>query len=210
MAFFRQVWTLFVKNVLITLVRPWLTTSIRAFLLPVVFVAFLSYARNLFIPPAKFGIGEPTPIRSLPNALDAVSGGRDKVVFVNSGFTGGAIDRVIAQVAEPVRSSGKKVEILSSPDQLADSCKSTLLGTSYCIAAAVFYASPTEDLANIGTIRSRQMAAWEAARSGPQTPTTMLRYTSCHSSMRWTGPSRLLTTPVMVLLLQRLFVTRAS
>ncbi|EER27748.1 ABC transporter domain containing protein [Coccidioides posadasii C735 delta SOWgp] len=144
MIFLRQVWTLFLKNILITLVRPWFTTSIRAFLLPVIFVAFLSYARNLFIPPAEFGIGEPTPVRSLPDALGAVSGGRDKVVFVNNGFTGGAIDRVIARVAEPVRSSGKKVEILSSPDQLADACKSTLLGTSYCIAAAVFYSSPTE------------------------------------------------------------------
>ncbi|KMP03755.1 LOW QUALITY PROTEIN: ATP-binding cassette sub-family protein A member 2 [Coccidioides immitis RMSCC 2394] len=144
MIFLRQVWTLFLKNILITLVRPWFTTSIRAFILPVIFVAFLSYARNLFIPPAEFGIGEPTPVRSLPDALGAVSGGRDKVVFVNNGFTGGAIDRVIARVAEPVRSGGKNVEILSSPDQLADACKSTLLGTSYCIAAAVFYSSPTE------------------------------------------------------------------
>lgn len=36
------------------------------------------------------------------------------------------------------------MEILSSPEQLLDTCKSTLLGTSYCIAAAVFYSSPNE------------------------------------------------------------------
>ncbi|WEW56055.1 hypothetical protein PRK78_001490 [Emydomyces testavorans] len=140
----RQIWILFLKNILITFIRPWFTTSIRAFFLPVIFVAFLSYARNLFIPPAKFGIGEPTPIRSLHNALDAVSGGRDKVVFVNNGFNGGNIDNVIAQVAGPVKLGGKKVELLSSPSQLPDTCKSTLRGTSSCIVAAVFYSSPNE------------------------------------------------------------------
>lgn len=144
MAFGRQVWTLIVKNILITLVRPWFTTLIRAFFLPVIFIAFLSYARNLFIPPAEFGIGKPTPIRSLPDALSAASGGRDKVVFVNNGFKGGDIDRVIARVAKPIESSGKKVERLSSPSQLQDSCKSTLLGTTYCVAAAVFWSSPSE------------------------------------------------------------------
>lgn len=165
MALWRQIWTLFVKNILITWVRPYITTSIRAFLLPVIFVAFLcvfsiltvcsayfmfsnktvrSFARNLFIPPAEFGIGKATPIRSLSSALDAVSGGRDKVVFVNNGFTGGDIDRVIEKVAEPIRSSGKKVEILASPEELLDTCKSTLLGTSYCVAAAIFHSSPDE------------------------------------------------------------------
>lgn len=41
MIFFRQVWTLIVKNLLITFVRPSFTTTIRAFVLPVVFVAFM-------------------------------------------------------------------------------------------------------------------------------------------------------------------------
>ncbi|KAI1918089.1 hypothetical protein LOZ61_000205 [Ophidiomyces ophidiicola] len=144
MAFLRQIWTLFVKNLLITLIRPLLSTTTRAFTLPVIFITFLAFARNLFIPPAQFGIGKATPIRSLPSALNAAAGGRDKLVFVNSGFTGGDIDRVIAQVATPIRSSGKNVEILSSPDQLVDTCKSSLMGTTQCIAAAVFYSSPSE------------------------------------------------------------------
>ncbi|PGH05330.1 hypothetical protein GX51_03051 [Blastomyces parvus] len=144
MGFARQVWTLTVKNLLLTLVRPYLTTPFRAFLLPVIFIAFLSYARNLFVPPAEYGIGAATPVRSIPEALSGASGGRNKVVFVNNGFTGGDIERVITQVAAPVRESGKIVEIISSPDTLSDACRSTLRGTSPCVVAGVFYSSPSE------------------------------------------------------------------
>ncbi|PGH12947.1 hypothetical protein AJ79_03920 [Helicocarpus griseus UAMH5409] len=144
MAFLRQIWALTLKNLLITLVRPWFTTPLRALVLPVVFIAFISYAKNLFIPPSVYGIADPTPVRSFTDALNAAPGGRDKVVFVNNGFTNGAIDRVIAQVAEPVIASGKKVDILSSPAELADACRSTLRGTSSCIVGAVFFSSPEE------------------------------------------------------------------
>jgi hypothetical protein len=65
-------------------------------------------------------------------------------VFVNNGFTGGDIDRVIDHVARPVRESGFLVDIISSDDELADSCPSTLRGTSPCVVAAVFFSSPTE------------------------------------------------------------------
>jgi ATP-binding cassette subfamily A (ABC1) protein 3 len=39
---------------------------------------FITYAKNFFVPPSGFGIGDPTPIRSFPNALNAAGGGRDK------------------------------------------------------------------------------------------------------------------------------------
>lgn len=41
MGFLRQVWTLTEKNLLVTLVRPYLSTPFRAFVLPVIYVAFL-------------------------------------------------------------------------------------------------------------------------------------------------------------------------
>jgi hypothetical protein len=40
--FFRQTWTLTVKNLLVVLVRPLFTTVLRALVLPVFFVAFMS------------------------------------------------------------------------------------------------------------------------------------------------------------------------
>ncbi|KAL1867032.1 hypothetical protein Plec18167_008823 [Paecilomyces lecythidis] len=139
----RQIRTLIVKNLLITLVRPWFTTLLRAFVLPIAFIIFISYARNLFVQPSVYGIGHPTPIRSFPDALGSVGGGRDKLVFVNNGFVGGDIERVITGVANPARTT-VNVEILTTEDELRDVCRSSLRGVSTCIAAAVFYSSPKE------------------------------------------------------------------
>lgn len=140
----RQIWTLTIKNLLVALVRHWFSTPVRAFLLPVVFIGFLSYARFLFIPPSVYGIGEPSPVRSLSNALDLVSGGRDKLVFVNGGFTGGHIEQVINSVAAPLRDSGKQIVTLNQEEELLSLCRNSLRGTSTCIAAAVFFSSPSE------------------------------------------------------------------
>ncbi|KAJ5775505.1 uncharacterized protein N7511_000516 [Penicillium nucicola] len=142
--FWRQVWTLTVKNLLITFVRPSATTTLRALVLPVVFIAVISYARNFFVPPSIYGIGDPTPVRSLNSAFGSVGGGRDKLVFVNNGFTDGDIQRVIDQVAEPARLNGDHVVTLTSESDLRNTCRTTLRGTSSCIAAAVFYSSPNE------------------------------------------------------------------
>jgi ATP-binding cassette, subfamily A (ABC1), member 3 len=103
-----------------------------------------SFARNLFIPPSTYGIGTPTPVQSFSDALNAVSGGRDKVVFVNNGFTGGDIQRVISKVSEPVGSQGKQVNIISLESDLETVCRNSILGISTCVAAVVFYSSPNE------------------------------------------------------------------
>lgn len=76
--------------------------------------------------------------------MGSVGGGRDKLVFVNNGFTDGNIQQVINQVAKPARQRGDDVAILSSEGNLRDTCRSSLRGTSSCIAAAVFYSSPDE------------------------------------------------------------------
>ncbi|KAJ5089118.1 hypothetical protein N7532_007802, partial [Penicillium argentinense] len=144
MLFLRQVWTLTLKNLLITLVRPFTTTFLRAFVLPVVFVAIISYARNFFVPPSVYGIADTSPVRSLTDSLSAVSGGRDKLVFVNSGFDSGDIQKVIDEVSAPVRAHGDTVITLTSEDELRETCRTTLRGTSSCIAAAVFYSSSNE------------------------------------------------------------------
>jgi ATP-binding cassette, subfamily A (ABC1), member 3 len=73
-----------------------------------------------------------------------VTGGRDKLVLVNNGFTGGDIEQVINSIAEPARQAGSQVEIISNPDDLSNICRNSLRGTSSCIAAAVFFSSPSE------------------------------------------------------------------
>jgi ATP-binding cassette, subfamily A (ABC1), member 3 len=66
------------------------------------------------------------------------------VAFVNNGFTEGDIARVISEVAGPAKAQGKQVEILSSENDLRDVCRTSLLGVSTCVVAAVFYSSPSE------------------------------------------------------------------
>lgn len=145
MAFGRQTWTLAAKNIRIVLFRHTFSTTIRAFLLPIIFIGFLAYARNLFIPPSRYGIGTATPVRSLATAFDAAGSGRDTLVFVNTvGSAGGDIDKVIQQVAAPARAEGKIVQITSQEADLLTLCRNSLRATSNCYGAAVFYASPTE------------------------------------------------------------------
>lgn len=129
---------------MIVLFRHAFSTPFRCFLLPVIYVGFLSYARNLLIPPAHYGIAKPTPVKSFAEGLGASGGGRDHVIFVNNGLSGGDIERVIDQVADTARTAGKIVQITPNEDDLLSFCRSSLRGVSHCYGAAVFYASPTE------------------------------------------------------------------
>ena len=144
MAFARQIWTLTKKNLLVALVRRPLSTVLSAFLLPIIVVALLTFVRNLIIPPSYFGIATPTPVRSLEDAVNAASAGRDTLAFVDGGFVGGDIERVIERVAEPVRRAGKKVRVLESADELLDGCPTSINGISNCFGAVVFHSSPDE------------------------------------------------------------------
>ena len=107
-------------------------------------IQFLSYARNLFIPPSIYGIGESIAVRSTTNDFNAIGGGRTTLAFVNNGFTGGDISNVIDQVAGPARLDGKDVIILTQEEDLLSTCRNSLRGASFCIAGVVFYSSPSE------------------------------------------------------------------
>ncbi|KPI36704.1 ABC transporter A family member 2 [Cyphellophora attinorum] len=132
MAFFlRQIWTLTVKNLLIALVRHPFSTPFRAFLLPCIFVGFLAYARSLFIPPSRYGIGDTHAVRSLLDALNDAPGGRDRFALVNSGFTDG--DIATWQILE-----------LDQEQDLVTECRNSIRGTSDCFAGIVFFSSPEE------------------------------------------------------------------
>ncbi|KAH6867730.1 hypothetical protein B0T10DRAFT_419426 [Thelonectria olida] len=141
--FWRQLWALTVKDLRIVLFRKWISTPLRAFILPLLFVVFLCYAKNLFFPPSTYGIAQPRTVRTMPQALDSVSGRRDRIAFVNNGHTGGDIDKVISNLAKPLRNR-VQIDIVPSERDLRSSCSSSGQGSSSCIAAAVFHSSPSE------------------------------------------------------------------
>ncbi|KAH7077388.1 hypothetical protein FB567DRAFT_632250 [Paraphoma chrysanthemicola] len=143
-AIVRQTWILTKKTLLVVFWRHWFFTSVRAFWAPIIFMFFITYAKNFFVPPSEFGIGATHPIRSFPNALGAATGGRDKVVFVNSGYTGGEIENVIGQLSNQVRGAGLEAITIDREVDLLTVCESSLRGASTCFGAATFHSSPSE------------------------------------------------------------------
>ncbi|KAI1777113.1 P-loop containing nucleoside triphosphate hydrolase protein [Hypoxylon cercidicola] len=145
MAFLRQTWTLTAKNLKIVIIRHPLATFVRALALPILLAAFLTFARNLFVPPAVFGIGDSRPIRSLQDGLAIASQtDRNTVAFVNNGLAGGDIDSVIDTISNTVTEAGKNATRLSDIGELSYACRSSLRGVSSCYGAVVFHSSPSE------------------------------------------------------------------
>ncbi|KAK3900763.1 hypothetical protein C8A05DRAFT_35591 [Staphylotrichum tortipilum] len=165
MALLGQTWTLARKNWLITLGRHSFSTVVRAFLLPIILTAFLSFARNLFVPSAKFGISPIHAVRTLPDALEVAGGsGRNNVLFVHSGFTGGEIEDVINGLASVVRGAGKNATVLATEDDLPYICRASLRGVTPCYGAVVFHGSPSEGRGGIWNYTLRADASLGAGR----------------------------------------------
>ncbi|KAF2876146.1 nod factor export ATP-binding protein I [Massariosphaeria phaeospora] len=144
MAIWSQTWTLTKKTLRVVFTRHWFFTSVRAFWAPIIFMFFITYAKNFFVPPSEFGIGQPSAIRSFGDALGAAQGNRNTVVFVNNGHTGGDISRVIDDLADQVRGAGKTAQVVGQEVDLLNSCRSSLRGASVCYGAIVFHSSTTE------------------------------------------------------------------
>ncbi|SMY28444.1 unnamed protein product [Zymoseptoria tritici ST99CH_1A5] len=140
----RQTWALCEKTITIIFLRHWLGTLTRAFIAPIILVFILGYSKNFFVPPSNFGIGNPTPVRSLRDAASASAGGRDTLAIVNQGLTGGDIETVVNAISEPFTSQGKIVRVIESTANLLDVCPSSLRGVTPCFAGVVFESSPNE------------------------------------------------------------------
>ena len=67
-------------------------------------------------------------------------------MFVHNGLVGGSIEKVISSVSDSIQPNQDQVQphLLSSESELQELCRTSLSGVSTCIAAAVFYSSPTE------------------------------------------------------------------
>lgn len=144
MDLFRQTNTLTKKTLKIILTRHTTSTIYSAFVLPVIASLYLGLGQKFNSPNDKFGIGTPHDIYSLGDALSKAQGGRDTVAFVNTGHSGGEIDRVIDSVSKIVTDAGKNATKISNEDDLGYVCRSTIRGTSNCYGAVVFYSSPDE------------------------------------------------------------------
>lgn len=141
---FRQVSTLITKTLLLTVVRRPIATLIRALIFPIALVLVLAYAQFFLNPQQTFGVGSPSPILSLSEALPRASASRDTVVFVHNDLTGGAISTVIEELSRPCRAAGKTVRLLSSERELSTVCENEGRASSNCYGAIVFHSSYNE------------------------------------------------------------------
>ncbi|GFP54761.1 hypothetical protein ACSS6W_002628 [Trichoderma asperelloides] len=147
MAFIKQVRTLMSKNFRHVLLRHPTKVIVMAFLVPIILAAFFSFAKNLFVPPAIYGFGSVHPIKSLSQAFDdAFGSGRDKIVLIDNGFTGGNIEKVLDSLQSQIEEQGPHIDIVraSSEDTLFTECRSSLRGVTACFGAVVMRSSPNE------------------------------------------------------------------
>jgi len=149
MGLISQTWTLTCKNILIAVNRHAISTPFRAFVLPVAFILFMSFAKNIYVPPSTFGIGTSHPILGLEQAVDTSGGGRNTIVFVDNGFKHGAIANVINNVASFLPSSDKTIIVTSDESSLQSTCRSSVRGVTPCYGAVIFHSSPHEGLGGI-------------------------------------------------------------
>jgi ATP-binding cassette subfamily A (ABC1) protein 3 len=136
------------------------TTIWRAFIIPIVFAIFMSFLLRVYWPKEQYGIGSPNPVRSLRDAMEAATGGRNTLVLVNSVSSGGDIDKVVQLLAQSVQSSGKTVKLLNNDTELIETCRSTLQGTTKCYGGVVFNSSPKEGSGGLWNYTLRADAAF--------------------------------------------------
>jgi ATP-binding cassette subfamily A (ABC1) protein 3 len=142
---FKQIGALVRKDIALVLNRRSLYFTLwRALWIPIIFSIYMSFILRVYWPKETYGIGSPTPIRTLNDAMNTATGGRNTLVFVNSINSGGDIDKVIQLIAEPVQAAGKTVKIFNNYTNLVETCRSTLQGTTKCYGAVVFNSSPKE------------------------------------------------------------------
>ncbi|KAH6605323.1 abc transporter [Trichoderma cornu-damae] len=144
MALYSQIWALTEKTLKIIITRHTVSTVYSALVLPVILSVYLGIGQKFTQPNDKFGIGSPSAIMSLDSALSKSAGGRNTVVFVNSGHTGGDIEHVIGSISDSVKAAGKNATVIEDESELGYVCRCTIRGTSNCFGAVAFYSSPDE------------------------------------------------------------------
>ncbi|KAG5820492.1 hypothetical protein H9Q74_000504 [Fusarium xylarioides] len=151
MTFLKQVGTLMGKNFRILLMRHLALCIWMAFILPIFLAALFSFTKNLLVPPAEFGIGKPTPLIDLGDAIKKASNsGRKKLVLVNNNFTEGNIGQVFSTVTQQFEDAAKSADVnfevvsIEREQNLRAECPSNLRGLTRCFGAVVMLSSPDQ------------------------------------------------------------------
>lgn len=143
----QQIVTLTAKDLKILVLRHFSSTLYTAILLPVLLTVYVGIGQSLSGANNNYGIAEPRQVRSLRQALDVADSSRSNFVFVNNGYSGGDIDRVINTVASEVEfvvGDGMTAHRVSDVTEMGRICTVTFQATTSCYGGIVFHSSPNE------------------------------------------------------------------
>ncbi|KAK9473660.1 uncharacterized protein V1510DRAFT_413533 [Dipodascopsis tothii] len=117
----------------ITFKRTWMSSTFRAFWLPVIFMWALGYAKNLFSTPGKYGIATAAPVYELADVI-----GQRRLVFVNSHAN---ISDEVQEIYDAVTAGldPDKVFLVEDEADLLTLCAQNLAGSSNCFGAVVWH-----------------------------------------------------------------------
>ncbi|KAG8625868.1 hypothetical protein KVT40_006269 [Elsinoe batatas] len=142
MTFISKTWTLVQKNLILSWNRHWFTALITVFLAPVIFFFFIAYSKNFFVPPAIFGVGSPTPLRSLADAVAYAGGNRNTLGIVTNNL-GPEVQQIIDDISPTLVAGRVNPVVVDTDDDLLTVCPSTVRGTTPCFAGVRFESSPS-------------------------------------------------------------------
>lgn len=137
----RKTWTLVQKNLILSWKRHWLSALIIVFLAPVIFFFFIAYSKNFFVPPAIFGVGRATPLRSLADAVAYAGGNRNTLGIVTNNL-GPEVQQIIDDISPALRAGGVNPVVVDTDDDILTVCPSTVRGTTPCYAGVRFESTP--------------------------------------------------------------------
>lgn len=142
--FASQTWTLIKKDLLLVGRRRWLSTFIRALAFPVILTVIIASVKKWIHNGGGYGIGSPTPIRSLPEAFTYVGNTRKNFVIVDRGLPGEDIRYVIDQLKTMAQNGNRNLFILTNSDDIPTVCPSSSKGVTECFGAVDFWSSPDQ------------------------------------------------------------------
>ncbi|KAG4274560.1 hypothetical protein FPRO04_09227 [Fusarium proliferatum] len=138
---FRQLQALIRKIFLIALVKHWLSTLLRALLIPVLILVLVLQIQNFTGDGSRYGVGEPSPIPSLAETVPSGT----KLVFVQGSNAGSDVGGVITKIKDGLKGT---VEVADSEADLRKRCPTSLSGVTNCYAAVIFNDSPLSKAGN--------------------------------------------------------------
>ena len=132
----RQTWALTRKNFIVTVLRKWISTFIRALILPILLLVLLLEIQNFTKDDKRYGFGSPNAVRDLADTIPD----DQKIVFVQTPGLGPDFGPVYRKITGPLRQ--ESILELDNPIDIDNTCPVDFHGKSPCYAVVIFNDTP--------------------------------------------------------------------